>query len=248
MANKETSVVVEEIIVSKIYLVRKHKVMLDVDLAELYGVETKVLKQSVKRNIDRFPDDFMFELTPTANNWLCPDSNCIMYQRADEVTGVAAVSLARLDGDAVSAYGEMADVQFVVNAAYTGNPTVTIPLSDYRAFDPVATPISLSPVDGIIQVTNTSVEEFSLIDGVRLFPNPTKSSSNILFNWKGNGSDKMSIRVLDLSGRMVGNAIQLIPQYGMNSVELDAESFAKGIYFIELRCNNESKVLKMLKY
>ena len=70
MANKETSVIVEEIIVSKIYLVRKHKVMLDVDLAELYGVETKVLKQSVKRNIDRFPDDFMFELTPTENEIL----------------------------------------------------------------------------------------------------------------------------------------------------------------------------------
>lgn len=37
--------------------------MIDSDLAELYGVETKVLKQQVKRNIDRFPDDFMFELT-----------------------------------------------------------------------------------------------------------------------------------------------------------------------------------------
>lgn len=183
-----------------------------------------------------------------ANNWLCPDSNCIMYQRADVITGVAAVSLARLDGDQVSAYGEMADVQFVVNAAYTGNPTVTIPLSDYRAFEPDATNISLSPVDGIIQVTNTSVEELSLMDGVRLFPNPTKSLSTILFNWKGNGPDKMSIRVLDLSGRMVGNAMQLIPHYGSNSLEVDADSYSKGIYFIELRCNNEIKVLKMIKY
>ena len=45
-----------------IYLIRGHKVLLDSDLAELYGTETKVLLQAVKRNIDRFPDDFMFQL------------------------------------------------------------------------------------------------------------------------------------------------------------------------------------------
>jgi hypothetical protein len=44
-----------------IYVIRNHKVMLDSDLAELYGVETKVLNQAVKRSRDRFPDDFMFE-------------------------------------------------------------------------------------------------------------------------------------------------------------------------------------------
>jgi len=52
-----------ERIVNKIYFIRNTKVMLDNDLAELYGVETKVLKQSVRRNKKRFPDDFMFELT-----------------------------------------------------------------------------------------------------------------------------------------------------------------------------------------
>lgn len=52
-----------EIIANKIFVVRGKKVMLDRDLAKLYGVETKVLNQSVKRNKDRFPDDFMFFLT-----------------------------------------------------------------------------------------------------------------------------------------------------------------------------------------
>ena len=47
---------------SKIYLIRGHKVMLDTDLAELYGVETKQLKRAVRRNITRFPEDFMFQL------------------------------------------------------------------------------------------------------------------------------------------------------------------------------------------
>lgn len=52
-----------ERIENRIYLIRGQKVMLDRDIAELYGVKTKVLKQAVKRNIERFPDDFMFELS-----------------------------------------------------------------------------------------------------------------------------------------------------------------------------------------
>ena len=52
----------DEIITSKIYLIRDKRVMLDEDLAELYNVTTGVLNQAVKRNIDRFPDDFMFLL------------------------------------------------------------------------------------------------------------------------------------------------------------------------------------------
>jgi len=46
----------------KIYLIRGQKVMLDADLAELYGVKTKILNKAVKRNLDRFPEDFMFQL------------------------------------------------------------------------------------------------------------------------------------------------------------------------------------------
>ncbi len=60
--NKEISLP-DERIFNKIYLIRGQKVMLDADLAELYDVETKMLKRAVRRNITRFPDDFMFELT-----------------------------------------------------------------------------------------------------------------------------------------------------------------------------------------
>lgn len=52
-----------QIIENKIYIIRGLKVMLDSDLAYLYGVDTKVLNQAVKRNIDRFPEDFMFQLS-----------------------------------------------------------------------------------------------------------------------------------------------------------------------------------------
>jgi ORF6N domain len=52
----------DEVVISKIYLNREHKVMLDDDLAELYQVETRRLNEQVKRNVDRFPEDFMFQL------------------------------------------------------------------------------------------------------------------------------------------------------------------------------------------
>jgi len=64
MAKKGTQISIpEELIMSKIYLIRGQKVMLDRDLAELYKVETKHLKRAVRRNLDRFPEDFMFELS-----------------------------------------------------------------------------------------------------------------------------------------------------------------------------------------
>jgi len=53
----------DEVVMNKIYLIRNKKVMIDRDLAELYGVETKRLKEQVRRNKDRFPDDFMFEMS-----------------------------------------------------------------------------------------------------------------------------------------------------------------------------------------
>src|SRR6185436_10277788 len=59
------AVIADEAIINKIYLIRGKKVMLDKDLSEMYGVTTKALNQAVKRNIERFPEDFMFQLTKT---------------------------------------------------------------------------------------------------------------------------------------------------------------------------------------
>jgi hypothetical protein len=55
--------ITEEILMNQIYLLRGQKIMLDFDLSDLYGIETRVLKQSVRRNISKFPMDFMFELS-----------------------------------------------------------------------------------------------------------------------------------------------------------------------------------------
>ncbi|MCX6272793.1 MAG: ORF6N domain-containing protein [Bacteroidetes bacterium] len=70
MAKNNLTLIPEERIINKIYLIRGQRVMLDMDLAELYGVETKQLKRAVRRNIKNFPPDFMFELNKEElQNW-----------------------------------------------------------------------------------------------------------------------------------------------------------------------------------
>ena len=61
--SEDLQIIPDEVVLSKIFYVRDQKIMLDRDLAELYGVETRVLVQAVKRNIERFPNDFMFQLS-----------------------------------------------------------------------------------------------------------------------------------------------------------------------------------------
>ncbi|MBI9069748.1 MAG: ORF6N domain-containing protein [Salinivirgaceae bacterium] len=65
MTEEKNSIIMlpDEVVMTKIFIVRGQKVMIDRDLAELYGVETRVLKQTVRRNIERFPEDFMFEMS-----------------------------------------------------------------------------------------------------------------------------------------------------------------------------------------
>ena len=69
-----------ETIRSRIHEIRGARVMLDFDLAKMYGVETRVLNQAVKRNIERFPEDFMFQLTET--EWTAMSSQFVMTSRA----------------------------------------------------------------------------------------------------------------------------------------------------------------------
>jgi hypothetical protein len=60
---KQNEIIPDEVLVNKIFLLRNHKIMLDRDLAELYGVKAIRLREQVKRNSNRFPDNFMFQLT-----------------------------------------------------------------------------------------------------------------------------------------------------------------------------------------
>ena len=70
MQNANLTTLPDEVLMNKIYMIRNQKIMLDRDLAELYGVETKRLKEQVKRNIERFPSHYMFELNQQENEIL----------------------------------------------------------------------------------------------------------------------------------------------------------------------------------
>src|SRR4030042_4538381 len=79
---KTSEIIPIERIQNSIYLIRKQKVMLDRDLAQLYGVQTRALVQAVKRNIKRFPSDFMFQLTKKEKQELitnCEDILSLKY-------------------------------------------------------------------------------------------------------------------------------------------------------------------------
>ncbi len=71
-------VVPDEVVINKIYLIRAQKVMLDSDLAELYGVETRRLKEQVRRNTLRFPEHFMFELSREEYNEILRSQNATL--------------------------------------------------------------------------------------------------------------------------------------------------------------------------
>ena len=70
VTNKEIVIIDENNIKDKIYLIRGQKVMLDFDLAEIYGYSTKAFNQQINRNIERFPDGFMFQITKEESNYL----------------------------------------------------------------------------------------------------------------------------------------------------------------------------------
>ncbi|MCX2480774.1 ORF6N domain-containing protein [Pedobacter sp. MC2016-15] len=72
--HNNNALIPDELVVNKIFQIRGQKVMLDFDLAIHYEVETRILKQSVRRNILRFPEDFMFQLTKKA--WQEVITNC----------------------------------------------------------------------------------------------------------------------------------------------------------------------------
>ena len=88
------------IIQSKIYEIRGSKVMLDFDLADIYQVETRVLNQSVKRNIKRFPDDFMFQLTKI--EWDNISSQFVMTSRAKRPKSAYPLAFSELGATMIS--------------------------------------------------------------------------------------------------------------------------------------------------
>lgn len=136
----------EEIVViqNKIYEIRGQRVMLDFDLATLYQVETRVLKQAVRRNIERFPEDFMLQLSPNEANYLINIGKSQNVIPPDYNVGSAGMfafteeGVAMLSGVLRSKYAVQANIAimraFVAMRNYiTTTTTITAELTEIRA-------------------------------------------------------------------------------------------------------------------
>ena len=130
-----------ELIQSKIYEIRGQKVMLDFDLAELYQVETRVLNQAVKRNIKRFPPDFMFQLT--TDEWEILKSQFVISSWG----GTRKLPFAFTEQGLAMLSGVLnSDIAIQVN------------INIMRAFVAVRQLIALPPVDRVGQLENQMKE------------------------------------------------------------------------------------------
>ncbi len=151
MANMLKEMMELQVIQSKIYEIRGQKVMLDFDLAEIYQVETRVLNQSVKRNIQRFPEDFMFQLT--SQEWTDMSSQFVMTSRLKRPK--TARPLAFTEHGVVM-------LSSVLKSEIAVQTSVLI----VRAFVAIRQLMSNSPVDRVGQVENQMKELKEYIEDV----------------------------------------------------------------------------------
>jgi hypothetical protein len=147
MANMLKEMMELQVIQSKIYEIRGQKVMLDFDLAEIYQVETRVLNQSVKRNIQRFPEDFMFQ------EWTDMSSQFVMTSRLKRPK--TARPLAFTEHGVVM-------LSSVLKSEIAVQTSVLI----VRAFVAIRQLMSNSPVDRVGQVENQMKELKEYIEDV----------------------------------------------------------------------------------
>ena len=101
-----------EIIHNKIYEIRGHKVMLDYEIAEMYEVETKRINEQVKRNIERFPEDFMFQLTE--NEWVMMRSQIVTT--SDSNWSQIATSLKKHRGKSYLPFADRKNISKQINS------------------------------------------------------------------------------------------------------------------------------------
>mgnify|MGYP002374390381 FL=1 len=139
MQKANLTTLTDEVLINKIYVIRKQKVMLDRDLAELYGVETKRLKEQVKRNIERFPEHFMFELTQQENEILRSQNATLRHGEHSKYLpyaftehGVLMLSNVIKSEHAISVSIQIIDVFVKLRRALTDNTELRLIVEELR--------------------------------------------------------------------------------------------------------------------
>ena len=139
MQKANLTTLTDEVLINKIYVIREQKVMLDRDLAELYGVETKRLKEQVKRNIERFPEHFMFELTQQENEILRSQNATLRHGEHSKYLpyaftehGVLMLSNVIKSEHAISVSIQIIDVFVKLRRALTDNTELRLIVEELR--------------------------------------------------------------------------------------------------------------------
>jgi len=122
---------------NKIYFIRGQRVMIDRDLAEIYGVETRVLNQAVKRNIERFPEDFMFQLTES--EWQYMSSQFVMTSKSKRPK--SALPLVFTEHGVT-----------MLSSVLRSNTAIQINIQIVRAFVAIRNLVSVKPADRISEL------------------------------------------------------------------------------------------------
>ncbi len=125
-----------EIIHNKIYEIRRHKVMLDYEIAEMFEVETRTLNQAVKRNIDRFPEDFMFQLTE--NEWEMMRSQIATTSKRNWSQFVTSSESSALKSQNVTLNEDILISQFVTSKANSSQFVMSSNKNRGKAYRPYA--------------------------------------------------------------------------------------------------------------
>jgi len=136
---------------NKIYIIRGQRVMIDRDLAEIYGVETRVLNQAVKRNIERFPEDFMFQLTES--EWQYMSSQFVMTSKSKRPK--SALPLVFTEHGVT-----------MLSSVLRSNTAIQINIQIVRAFVAIRNIIAVKPADKISELQTELNQLKAYIDDV----------------------------------------------------------------------------------
>lgn len=167
------------------------------------------------------------------SGWICPDAQCIVFSDANEISGVAAVSVARIDGSGPDGQGILARIRFIISGSYVGSPVIPIGVDTYQAYEPGSSPIPLTTNGAQITFPITGLPSSETVEGLSLYPNPANTQAMLVFRYNGIEEPNVNLQIMDLSGRLlIERRIAIRP--GSNSLPLDTKSLSHGVYLVRL--------------
>jgi photosystem II stability/assembly factor-like uncharacterized protein len=180
------------------------------------------------------------------SGWICPDAQCIVFSDANEISGVAAVSVARIDGSGPDGQGILARIRFIISGSYVGSPVIPIGVDTYQAYEPGSSPIPLTTNGAQITFPITGLPSSETVEGLSLYPNPANTQAMLAFRYNGIEEPNARVQLLDMAGRLVDEK-RITMQTGPNSVVIDTDPLENGVYLVKLSGTGLEYVRRLIK-